>query len=560
MATALRDLRRPDGAPIEVEDYFRAAERKSLLRFITCGSVDDGKSTLIGRLLYDSKSLLDDQIALLEHESARIGTQGAALDLALLVDGLASEREQGITIDVAYRYFATERRKFIVADTPGHEQYTRNMVTGASTADLAVILVDARKGILTQTRRHSHVVKLLGIRHFVLAINKMDLVGYSRQRFEAIVEDYRRFAQSIGICAFTPIPVSGLRGDNVTRRSDTMAWYAGPVLLEHLEAVPPARGAAVAPFRMAVQSVVRPHSSFRGYAGRVASGTIRRGDQVTVLPGGQTAQVDRIVTFDGDLETASAGRSVTLTFSEELDCSRGSIIVTAGAEPPSADAFEATLVWTGGEAMVQGRSYWLKAGTQVVSATLGSLHHVIDVNGHGEAETRPLQLNDIGRASLRLDRAVPVIAYDDNRELGAFILIDKLSNETMAAGMVHGPAAESKSTGITDELNRILWVRGSSRSQRGAFAARTREKLRALGQPVVVLDEPVLRGGLSSDLGEDEAAAAENVRRVREVAKLMAAAGVNVLVTIDPGEAEAHPGRQVDASRQVEEGPDEWVI
>jgi len=561
MASALRDLRQPDGAPIDAEEHFRAAERKSLLRFITCGSVDDGKSTLIGRLLYDSKSLFDDQIALLEDESARIGTQSEALDLALLVDGLGAEREQGITIDVAYRFFATERRKFIVADTPGHEQYTRNMVTGASTADLAVILVDARKGILTQTRRHSHVAKLLGIRHFVLAINKMDLVGDSRQRFEAIVEDYRRFAESIGITAFTPIPVSGLRGDNVTRRSDTMAWYTGPVLLEHLEAVPTARGAAVAPFRMAVQSVNRPHASFRGYAGRVASGTIRTGDQVTVLPGGQTAQVDRIVTFDGDLDTASAGRSVTLTLSEELDCSRGSIIVTAGTEPPLADAFEATLVWTGGEAMVQGRSYWLKAGTQTVSATLGFLHHVIDVNGGGEVGARPLQLNDIGRASLRLDRALPVIGYDDNCELGAFILIDKLSNATMAAGMIHAPAtAESRPTGITNELNRILWVRGPSRSQRGAFAARTREKLRALGQPVFVLDESVLRGGLSSDLGEDEAAAAENVRRVREVAKLMAAAGVHALVTIDACEAEAHPGRQVDASRQVEEGPNEWVI
>ena len=560
MASVLRDLRRPDGAAIDLDDYFRAAERKSLLRFITCGSVDDGKSTLIGRLLYDSKTLFDDQIALLEDESARIGTQGAALDLALLVDGLSAEREQGITIDVAYRFFTTERRKFIVADTPGHEQYTRNMVTGASTADLAVILVDARKGILTQTRRHSHVADLLGIRHFVLAINKMDLVGYSRQRFEAIVEDYRRFAESIGIEAFTPIPVSGLRGDNVTRRSEAMAWYAGPVLLEHLEVVPTGRSAAVAPFRMAVQSVTRPHASFRGYAGRVASGTIRPGDRVTVLPGGETAQVERIVTFDDDLDAASAGRSVTLTFSEELDCSRGSLIVAAGAEPPLADAVEATLVWTGAEAMVPGRSYWLKAGTHTVSATLGSLHHVIDVNGGGKTGPRPLQLNDIGRASLRLDRTIPVIGYDENRELGAFLLIDKLSNATMAAGMIQGPAAESKPGATADALNRIHWVMGSSLAQRGAFAARARERLRALGQPVFVLDESVLRGGLSSDLGEDEAAAAENVRRVREVARLMAAAGVHVLVTVEASEMEAHPGRQVDAGRQVEEGPGEWVI
>jgi len=560
MATALRDIAPAGEAAVQVEDYFQAAQKKSLLRFITCGSVDDGKSTLIGRLLYDSKMLFEDQLAALEEESARIGSQSEGLDFALLVDGLGAEREQGITIDVAYRFFATGRRKFIVADTPGHEQYTRNMVTGASTADLAVILVDARKGVLTQTRRHSMVAKLLGIRQFVLAINKMDLVGFGQARFEEIVADYRRFANRIGIEDFTAIPVSGLNGDNVTGPGAAMPWYGGPALLEHLETVPLGRRAGTALFRMAVQWVNRPNSSFRGYAGRIASGTVRPGDRIRLLPGGQSARVERIVTWDGDLQLAGAGQSVTLTLSSELDCSRGTIMVTEEAEPPFADTLEATLVWTGEEAMVPGRSYWLKTGTQTVSATIAGLHHAIDVNSGEEAEARALKLNDLGRASVQLDRAVPVIGYGDSRELGGFILIDKLSNATVAAGMVEGSVGSVREAASVGETSRILWIRGPSPAERNAFAARAEEKLRDRGQPVFVLQDSVLRSGLSSDLGQDELSGAENVRRAREVAKLMAAAGVQVLVTIDAPDAEAHPGRHVDASGDQDQGQGEWVI
>jgi bifunctional enzyme CysN/CysC len=560
MATALRDLRPAAAARAEVDAYFSAAQRKSLLRFITCGSVDDGKSTLIGRLLFDSKMLFEDQLAALADESGRIGTQGEGLDFALLVDGLGAEREQGITIDVAYRFFETERRKFIVADTPGHEQYTRNMVTGASTADLAVILVDARKGILKQTRRHSHVVHLLGIRHLVLAINKMDLVGYSQERFDEIVADYRRFADTIGIEAFAAMPLSGLNGDNVTASSEAMPWHRGPTLLEHLETVPLARRSSAAPFRMAVQWVNRPNSSFRGYAGRIASGVVRADDTVTVLPGGQSARVERIVTFDGNLDAASVGQSVTLTLSKEVDCSRGSLIVAADAVPELGDELHATIVWTGEELLVPGRSYWLKAGTQIVSATAGQVHHVIDVNSGTEGEGRSLALNDLGRVSLRLDRAVPIIGYDQNRELGGFILIDKISNATVAAGMVDASAASAAKAQPLSETSRILWVRGRSRAERSAFAARAVEKLRALGHPVFELQESTVRAGLSSDLADSPAAAAEHIRRVREVAKLMAAAGVHVIVTIEVPEAEAHPGRCVDPSSSEEAGSPDWVI
>jgi bifunctional enzyme CysN/CysC len=435
------------------------------------------------------------------------------------------------------------------------------MVTGASTAELAVILVDARKGILTQTRRHSQIVRLLGIRHYVLAINKMDLVGFDQARFDAIVEDYRRFADGIGIEEFTAIPLSGLNGDNVTFRSDAMPWYQGPALLEHLETVPLTRRTRAAPFRMAVQWVNRPNASFRGYSGRIASGIVRPGDSVTVLPGGHEAKIDRIVTFEGELDAAGAGQSVTLTLSREIDCSRGSIIVASGAEPEMSQALEATLVWTGSEALVPARSYWLKSGTQTLSATVSRIHRMLDVNSGEEVEGRPFNLNDIGRVSIRLDRPAPAIGYAEDRELGGFILIDKLSNATVAAGMVEASDAPAGGDAGADETsNRILWIRGTSRAERNAFAARAHDKLHALGQPAFVLQDSVLRAGLSSDLDEDEASAAEHVRRVREVAKLMAAAGVHVLVTVDAPDAEAHPGRQVDASREDDEGQGEWVI
>ena len=560
MATALRDLPRAEGARAEVEAFLAANQRKSMLRFITCGSVDDGKSTLIGRLLYDSKLLFEDQLAALEVDSKKSGTQGEDLDFALLVDGLAAEREQGITIDVAYRFFATDKRKFIVADTPGHEQYTRNMVTGASTADLAVILIDARKGILTQTRRHSFLAKLLGIRQLVLAVNKMDLVGYDQKRFDAIVADYRAFADEAGIDRFTAIPLSGLDGDNVITRSSAMPWYDGPSLLEHLEAAPVAVRPEAAPFAMAVQWVNRPNSGFRGYAGRIASGVVRPGDLITILPSGQSAQVERIVTFGGDLDRAGAGQSMTLTLSQELDCSRGDLIVAAAAAPKLASDLDATVVWMAEEALVPGRSYWLKMGTQTLSATL-SVNSVVDVNSMAEGRGHPLALNDIGRCGVRLDRPAPLIRYSESRELGGFILIDKITHATVAAGLVEsvaeGPAPAATSS---DEASRILWVSGASRAERTAYAARAQQELSARGQPSFVLDDAVLRSGLSSDLGDADADRAEYVRRAREASRLLSLAGVHVIVTIDVAPEEAHPGTRVDAAAAEPQAPGEWVI
>ncbi|RZM09376.1 MAG: GTP-binding protein, partial [Sphingomonas sp.] len=350
-------------------------------RFITCGSVDDGKSTLIGRLLYDSKMIFEDQLAALEADSKRVGTQGGEIDFALLVDGLAAEREQGITIDVAYRFFSTEKRKFIVADTPGHEQYTRNMVTGASTADLAVILVDARKGVLTQTKRHSYLAHLIGIRNLVLAVNKMDLIGYDQARYDEIVADYAAFAKSIGITTFTPMPISGFKGDNISLRSETMPWYDGPTLMEHLEAVDvDVDDDQAKPFRMSVQWVNRPNLDFRGFSGQIAAGTVKPGDAIRVLPGGKTSTISRITTLDGDLDEAVAGQSVTLSFTDEIDCSRGNVIAAADAPPETADQFETTIVWMDDEPLIVGRSYWLKLGTQMVSATVREPKYQVNVN------------------------------------------------------------------------------------------------------------------------------------------------------------------------------------
>jgi bifunctional enzyme CysN/CysC len=418
---------------------FDGSAGKSLLRFITCGSVDDGKSTLIGRLLYDSDLLLEDQLAALAADSRKSGTQGGELDFALLVDGLSAEREQGITIDVAYRFFATGKRKFIVADTPGHEQYTRNMVTGASTAELAVILADARKGVLAQTRRHSYLVHLLGIRRLVLAVNKMDLVGNDRCEFERIVADYRSFADEAGIADFTAIPVCALDGGNVGQRSGWMPWYEGPTLLEHLEAVPAESGAAEGePFRMAVQWVNRPNPDFRGYAGQIASGRVRVGDRIAVLPAGRLATVSRIVTFDGDLDEAAAGKSVTLVFAEAIDCSRGDVVVSEDAPTAAVDRVEATLIWMSEEAMVPNRPYWLKIGTRTVSAYVRGNGATVDLGTMQRREGIGLGLNDIGRVEIELDRQIPVVRYSENRQLGGFILIDKMSNATAAAGLIEG--------------------------------------------------------------------------------------------------------------------------
>ncbi|WP_395622751.1 sulfate adenylyltransferase subunit CysN [Sphingomonas daechungensis] len=546
MATLLKPLDAADTAREELERWIDATQKKSLLRFITCGSVDDGKSTLIGRLLYDSKMLFEDQLSTLASDSKKQGTQGEALDFALLVDGLAAEREQGITIDVAYRFFATEKRKFIVADTPGHEQYTRNMVTGASTADLAVILIDARKGVLTQTKRHSFLVHLLGIRNVVLAVNKMDLVGYDQSAFDRIVEDYAAFAKTAGIGAFTAIPVSGLKGDNITSRSAEIDWYDGPFLLEHLEAVPAAeRKAADEPFRMAVQWVSRPSQNFRGYTGRIASGQVRVGDPISVLPAGRNSFVERIVTFDGDLDQAVAGQSVTLTLTDEIDCSRGDILVAAGERSDAVSRISASLVWMSDEKLVPHRSYWLKVGTQTVSASIDTVQSITDVNTLEISDGNALALNDIGKVVIDLDRAIPGVRYVDNRKLGGFILIDKMTHATVAAGLVDDfPAnAVRRAAGPTST---ITWVTGPDRA---LWAARTAAELKAQRRQVSIIDEEAIAGFPADD----------PVRTAREAAKLLAAAGVHVLVTIEARPGEAHPGRVVEASNE-DNGGGEWVI
>jgi bifunctional enzyme CysN/CysC len=543
MATQLKAVTAAEAAREELERWIDATQKKSLLRFITCGSVDDGKSTLIGRLLYDSKLLFDDQLSTLASDSKKQGTQGEKLDFALLVDGLSAEREQGITIDVAYRFFATEKRKFIVADTPGHEQYTRNMVTGASTADLAVILIDARKGVLTQTKRHSFLVHLLGIRNVVLAVNKMDLVGYDQAVFDEIVADYGAFATEVGIEAFTAIPVSGLQGDNITARSTGMDWYGGPALLEHLEEVPTAvREPADEPFRMAVQWVSRPNQNFRGYAGRIASGRVRVGDAIAVLPSGTRSFVERIVTFEGDLDQAVAGQSVTLTLTDEVDCSRGDLIAAAHEATEPVSRLSASLVWMSDEKLVPHRSYWLKVGTQTVSANVDTVHAIIDVNTLASRQGQPLGLNDIGNVEIDLDRAISAVRYEQNRKLGGFILIDKISHATVAAGLMDGFPSNPVKAAVRHSIN---WVTGSKRDASAASAA---ARLKAQGRSVAIVDDAAISGF----------PAGEPARIAREVARLMAAAGVQVFVTVD-GAATFATGKIID-SDQNEEGGDEWVI
>jgi bifunctional enzyme CysN/CysC len=557
MATALRELggATPDAIAAEVDAYLKANQQKSLLRFLTCGSVDDGKSTLIGRLLYDSKMLFDDQLSALESDSKKVGTQGEALDFALLVDGLAAEREQGITIDVAYRFFTTDKRKFIVADTPGHEQYTRNMVTGASTADLAVILIDARKGVLTQTRRHSYLAHLLGIKKLVLAINKMDLVDFSQARFDSIVADYRAFADQIGIEDFLPIPLSGLAGDNVTEPSVNTPWFDGPALLEYLENVPVGdTSLRREPFRMAVQWVNRPNQNFRGYAGTIASGEIRPGDRISILPSGLSSTVDRIVTFDKDLDKAIVGQSVTLTLADEVDCSRGDLMVATSAPAEVNDRLGATLVWMAAEAMVPGRAYWLKIGTQTVTASVARVDEVIDVNTMERQPGQPLELNDIGRCEILLDRKVAAQSYADNRHLGGFILIDRATNATVAAGMVDSfPQAADTAAG-DHAAGRIIWLTGST-EEKVAVAQKAQQRLGARGRPTFVLDDTSLRDGLSADLGSAPADEEEHKRRAREVARLMSRAGVTVLVALDV----SHEANELGSDVHVADASDDWA-
>ena len=541
----------------DVGSYLAADDRKTLLRFITCGSVDDGKSTLIGRLLYESKLIYDDQLTALEADSRRVGTQGGALDFALLVDGLAAEREQGITIDVAYRFFTTERRKFIVADTPGHEQYTRNMVTGASTADVAVILVDARKGVLTQTRRHTFIVSLLGIKHIVLAVNKLDLVGYDQTVFHRIVAEYREFAASLGLDGIAAIPISALRGDNVLVAGENMPWYDGPSLAEYLDTVEVDRDAVSGPFRLAVQTVIRPDLDFRGYAGIVASGTVRPGDEVRVLPSSASATVARIVTWDGDLSLAEAGQSVTLTLDREIDVSRGDLITAAAQPAGAADQFEVRLVWMHSDPLLPGRPYLIKLGSSTAACTVTHIKYGLNVNTLERTPASTLAVNEIAVANIATDKRLPFDPYQANRETGGFVLIDRLTNATVGAGMIdfalrrsdniHWQALDvTKEARVAVKGHRpgVVWFTGLSGAGKSTVANALESRLHALGCHTATLDGDNVRHGLNRDLGFTDADRVENIRRVAEVARLMADAGLLVLVSfISPFRAERDRAR-----------------
>ena len=543
----------------DIEAYLHQHQHKSLLRFITCGSVDDGKSTLIGRLLYDSKMIFEDQLAALEADSKKVGTQGGAIDFALLVDGLAAEREQGITIDVAYRFFSTEKRKFIVADTPGHEQYTRNMVTGASTADAAVILIDARKGVLTQTRRHSYLVSLLGIRHVVLAVNKMDLVGWDQDVFDAIAADYRAFADQIGLSVFTPIPISGLSGDNIATRSEATPWFEGPILMDWLEGVEVEDDLQAKPFRMPVQWVNRPNLDFRGFSGLIASGTIKPGDRIRALPSGRESRVARIVTLPGDLDQAVAGQSVTLTLEDEIDVSRGDVIAAADAPAPVANQFEATVVWMDDEPLPPGRTYLLKIGARTVGASVTDIKHRVNVNTLEHTAAKRLELNEIGVCNLSLDQAIPFEPYADNRQMGGFILIDRLSNRTVGAGMInfalrradnihwqHTDVTKVSRAALKAQRGQVVWLTGLSGAGKSTIANLVEKRLHALGRHTYLLDGDNVRHGLNKDLGFTEEDRVENIRRVAEVAKLMVDAGLIVLTAfISPFRAERQMARDI---------------
>jgi bifunctional enzyme CysN/CysC len=542
----------------DIDAYLKQHETKGLLRFITCGSVDDGKSTLIGRLLYDSKMVFEDQLAALEADSKKVGTQGQGLDFALLVDGLAAEREQGITIDVAYRFFSTEKRKFIVADTPGHEQYTRNMITGASTADVAILLIDARRGVLTQTRRHSYLASLIGIRTVVLAINKMDLVNYSRDVYDRILGDYISFARGLDIEHIEPIPISALVGDNITEKSGNMPWYTGPDLMSYLETVEIATRPVNAPFRLPVQWVNRPNPDFRGFSGFIASGAVQPGDKVKIMPSGRQTRVARVI-LDGDLPYATAGQSVTVTLTDEVDCSRGDVI--SGVENPAevSDQFETTIVWMNDTPMLPGRSYLLKLGTKTVTASITTLKHRVNVNTLEQAAARQLSLNEIGLCNISLSEPIAFDAYAASRDLGGFILIDRFSNETVAAGMIHFALRRAQNIHWQAvDINRaaradqkaqracVLWFTGLSGSGKSTIANLVEKRLFALGKHSAMLDGDNIRHGLNRDLGFTDTDRVENIRRVGEVARLMADAGLIVLVSfISPFRSERQMARDL---------------
>jgi bifunctional enzyme CysN/CysC len=531
------------------------------LRLLTCGSVDDGKSTLIGRLLYEQKLILDDHLAALKRDSKKHGTTGEDIDFALLVDGLEAEREQGITIDVAYRYFATPARSFVVADTPGHEQYTRNMATGASNADLAVILVDARKGLLTQTFRHSYIVSLLGIRHVVLAINKIDLVDFDEATFRKIVASFAAFAKPLGFRSIEPIPISARFGDNVSARSQKTPWFEGPPLLHHLERIEVEQNRRLAPFRLAVQWVNRPHLDFRGFAGSIASGSVKPGDEIVASSSGRLSKVTRVINADGDVEEAGAGEAVTLALADEVDIARGDVLAHPADRPEVADQFAAHVIWMSQEELLPGRSYLMKIGARTTPATVTELRHRIDVNTLEKLAGKTLSLNEVGFCNMATTMPVAFDAYADNRETGAFILIDRFSNETAAAGMIaHGlrratnihrhdlTITREARARIKHQRPAILWFTGLSGAGKSAIANLVEAKLHARGAHTVMLDGDNIRHGLNKDLGFTAANRVENIRRVGEVARLMTDAGLIVLCSfISPFRAERELARELAA-------------
>jgi bifunctional enzyme CysN/CysC len=546
-------------APTDLKTFLAAQEKKSLLRFLTCGSVDDGKSTLIGRLLYDTKLLFDDTLASLEKDSKKFGTTGGDIDFALLVDGLEAEREQGITIDVAYRFFATDKRKFIVADTPGHEQYTRNMATGASNSELAVILIDARKGVLTQTRRHAYIASLLGIRHVVLAVNKIDLMGFSKDVFDGIVAEFSAFAAKLDFTDIAAIPISARFGDNVIAQSANTPWYKGPSLLAHLETVDVDTALADKPFRMPVQWVNRPNLDFRGFSGTVVGGRIKQGDAITVAKSGRTSKVARIVTMDGDLQEAVAGQAVTLTLADEVDISRGDVLCAPAARPDVSEQFAAHILWMAEDELLPGRSYLLKLGTTSVPIQITTLKHKIDVNTLDSLAARTLQLNEVGYANFSVSQPIAFDSYRDNRDMGGFILIDRFTNATVGAGMidfglrratnVHWQALDVNKdarSALKQQKPVVLWFTGLSGSGKSTIANLVERLLLADGHHTYLLDGDNVRHGLNRDLGFTDADRVENIRRVAEAAKLFVDAGLIVLVSfISPFRSERRMAREL---------------
>jgi bifunctional enzyme CysN/CysC len=546
-------------APTDLQKFLAAQENKSLLRFLTCGSVDDGKSTLIGRLLYDTKLLFEDTLASLEKDSKKFGTTGEDIDFALLVDGLEAEREQGITIDVAYRFFATDKRKFIVADTPGHEQYTRNMATGASNSDLAVILIDARKGVLTQTRRHAYIASLLGIRHIVLAVNKIDLMDYSQDVFDRIVADFHAFSARLNFVSQVAIPLSARFGVNVIEKSPETPWYSGPALLSHLESVDVDTALADKPFRLPVQWVNRPNLDFRGFSGTIAGGRVKPGDTVAVAKSGKTSKVTRIVTMDGDLPEAMAGDAITLTLADEVDISRGDVLADPQARPAVSDQFAAHLLWMADEELLPGRQYLLKLGTATVPAQVSTLKHKIDVNSLDHHAAATLALNEVGYVNFSLSLPLAFDPYRDNRDSGGFILIDRFTNATVGAGMidfslmratnVHWQALDvnkSARAAMKGQKPVILWFTGLSGSGKSTIANLVEKSLAAEGKHTYLLDGDNVRHGLNKDLGFTDADRVENIRRVGEAAKLFVDAGLIVLTAfISPFRSERRMAREL---------------